>query len=459
MILRSTLAAALLLLAPAPRSGADTSVRVVPGTIDATGASDVTTALNRFFAEVPDGHVIELSPGATYRVEGTLYLRDRRDVVLDGNGAQIFATTDGARDRSHLSVEGGSGIVIRDLVVKGAHPSGGTEPEAWRTDKAFQHGVRILGAKDVELDRIGVTDAFGDLVYVGWDDDGTWSENVWIHDSILARNGRQGIAITAGRNVVIERNIISDTRRATIDLEPDTPSYGAENIHILDNVIGRGTLRFIAAHGNGPVERVVVARNVLRGRDLAIDVEPPDGERRSGFWLLGNESDTEAGSNPLRFTRLDGVVVRGNVQPVHGTRPAVTARDVCGLEVDANTFRGAAEVVQATGAACSSPLAGPQPPTPDLVGRSVELPTGAGPAPDGGAALALGERPAVPGQQPDESAPEGSGVSGEPARPDRAAGAGGRWLMGVAASAALVVAIRRLVAGRRRAESTVAPPE
>ena len=297
MILRCALAALVMATAPAPRvpEAPRDTVRA-PSTIDASGATDVTGALNLFFASVPDGMVIQLRPGGSYRVDGTLQLADRHNIVLDGKGARIFASTEGARDRSHLWINKGSDIVIRNLVIKGAHPNGGLAPEAWRTDKAFQHGILVQGASNVELDRVHITDVFGDLVSIAWARDGTWCDGIWVHDSYLARNGRQGIAVTAGRDVLIEHNTITTTRRATIDLEPDLPKYGAENIHIVDNNIGPGLLRFVAAHGNGPINNVVIARNVLHFRDLAVDVEAPVGTRRSNFYVLDNTSDKQAGA-------------------------------------------------------------------------------------------------------------------------------------------------------------------
>jgi hypothetical protein len=226
-----------------------------------------------------------------------------------------------------------------------------------------------------------------------------------VHDSYLARNGRQGIAVTAARNVLIEHNTITLTRRATVDLEPDLPKFGAENIHIVDNDIGPGVLRFVAAHGNGPVSRVVIARNHLHGRDLAVDVEAPEGTRRSDFYVIDNTSDKQAGSTPLRLTRLDGVVVRNNIQPVVAKSPAVLAADVCGLELTGNTFTGASSLVSATGATCARPTAGPMPPPPDLAAQIPARAIGSKPPPTSSTTTTTGPRRAA------GSAPGGGSAS------------------------------------------------
>ncbi|MET0904186.1 MAG: right-handed parallel beta-helix repeat-containing protein [Acidimicrobiales bacterium] len=335
--------------------------------IDATGSADVTAELQALIDRTPNGGVVLLQAGGRYRVEGTLLVVDRQRLTIDGNGARLFATTTGGEDRSHLRVMGGTELVVRDLEIIGANPHAGLDDRAYQEDLVVQHGVRLEGVTDVELSDLRISDVYGDFVYVGRRDDGQWSQGVWIHDSVLQRSGRQGIAVTAGRDVVIERNEITDTRRATIDLEPNGPAWGAENVHILDNRIGPGRLLFLAAAGGGPVSEVVVARNELRGHALSVIVLPPDGDRRANFWVLDNRSDTPATRSAIRFTRVDGVVVTGNRQPI--TRPGeavVAAIDVCGLHVRDNDARPGSIELDAHGAVCGDGPA-PQPPAPPAV--------------------------------------------------------------------------------------------
>lgn len=348
------------------------TVSDVPTTIDATGERDVTAELQAFIDGVPDGGVARLAKTGAYRVEGTLLLTERNGLRIDGNGSRLFATTTGERSRSHLRIVGGSGLVIYDLEIAGANPYAGVEERAYQPDLAFQHGIRLEGVTDVELARVTITDTYGDFVYVGRTSDGRWTERVWIHDSVFARSGRQGIAVTAGRDVVIERNTITDTRRATVDLEPNGPTWGAQNIHILDNEIGPGRLLFLAAAGNGPVDRVVVVGNQLRGRVLTTIVRPPDGTRRAGFYFVDNTSDTPAKGVPLHLTRVDGVVVTGNTQLVATPgEPFVDATDVCGLVVANNTTGPGTPPFADVQPACGTPPPLEPPAPPPVAGRPV----------------------------------------------------------------------------------------
>ncbi len=221
------------------------SVAVAPGAtaqavgeIDATGAADVTAELQALFDRTPDGDVVRLVAGGAYRVEGTIVLRDRHDLVIDGNGARIFATTTGAPDRCQIKIHGGSGLKVRNLEIQGANPYAGLDERAYDPELEFQHGLALEGVTDVEVDRVNIHDTYGDHIFIGRLVDGRRvTERVWIHDSSFARSGRQGIAIIDGRDVVIERNQLTDMRRATVDLEP-VEGLAVENIHIIDNEVG-----------------------------------------------------------------------------------------------------------------------------------------------------------------------------------------------------------------------------
>lgn len=122
-------------------------------------------------------------------------------LTLMGHGATIFATTDGRavppplgskrwpRTRRHLLFLWGEGIVIRDLTVKGAHPAGGMADLAYVKELEAQHGFEFRGTRGVELDRVTVTDVYGDFVCLGGYGS-TWTRDVHIHDSRFERNGR-----------------------------------------------------------------------------------------------------------------------------------------------------------------------------------------------------------------------------------------------------------------------------
>jgi hypothetical protein len=348
-------------------------VVTVPASIDPTGRRDVTNALQQFFGSVPNGRDIRFGKGARYRVEGTLFLKNRAHLTIDGNGATVFATTRGAPDRAQFWIKDGTRIVFRDLEVRGANPNAGTGEKAYVRKLETQHGFRFEGVNGAELDHVQVHDVYGDFVYIGRDKKRVPSRDVWIHDSAFSRNGRQGIAVTAATNVIIERNHIDHTRRATIDLEPNSRSWHVTNVFVLNNIVGTGHLLFVASHGKGPVNDVVISGNRLVGHSLTIDSMGPANARRSNWVVVNNISDVSVHSRPMRFFGIDGLVVRGNKQLVTGNQPGVVLNNVCGADVSGNDF-GSGGIRQPT-AVCSAPLAIPAIPAIPGRGKSGAIPT------------------------------------------------------------------------------------
>ncbi len=436
---------ALVALGPTTAIGSAAAASVaapvvtIPTTVDATGATDVTEALRTFFASVPDGEVAQLARGARYRVEGTLKLKNRNNFTVDGNHATIISTAKTSVLHGHIWIEGGTNLVVRRLVIRGANPLGGTDDDAYVRNLENAHGIRIAGAIGVEISNVTVTDVFGDFIYIGRSEDRVWSEDVWIHDSQFARNGRQGIAVTAARRVVIERNRLDNMRRSTIDLEPNTRSSGVEDVFVLDNTVGEGRLRFIASHGGGPVDRVVIARNTLRGQTMTVDVKPPDEDRRTSFYVINNTSDTSSGRAPLKFVRVDGLVVRGNIQPVRDRGVGIDLGGVCGVFIAGNRFSETGPPVEGLAKPdCGQALSPDLPPAPAIAGRTAGSPA----PPATTTTTTTTTSPIRPG--PTTAVPLGTGPTATGAAtetPD--SGPPWPWIFVIGAAAVAVVAVAR----------------
>ena len=342
----------------------------VPTSIDATGQTDVTDPLNAWFASVPDSSVVRLAHNGRYRVEGTLLFVDRHALTIDGNGATIFATTDGSgvtppaliahlwpRLRSQFHFQRGSDIVVRNLTVRGANPNAGMGDSAYVVALEAQHGFNLVGVQGVELDHVTVTDPFGDFVYFGATN-GQLTTNARVHDSHFERNGRQGMSFTGAENVLIERNEMSQIRRAHFDLEPNLVTDVIRGVTITNNHFGPGRLLFLASAGaGGTIENIEVRDNTFTGKAVIIQVIPPAGSRRSGFRIINNVSDTQFGSTvPLmQFTRVDGLEVRGNQNPLQTGRSmvGVGVTESCGVTVQGNNFPGGVESAIDSTAVCT----------------------------------------------------------------------------------------------------------
>ncbi|MEJ6644246.1 MAG: hypothetical protein QNL33_13435 [Akkermansiaceae bacterium] len=64
----------------------------VPATIATGLEKGVTAELNEFLKSAPDGSTIAFPEKAIYRIEGTLHLKDRKGITIDGKGTTIRAT-------------------------------------------------------------------------------------------------------------------------------------------------------------------------------------------------------------------------------------------------------------------------------------------------------------------------------------------------------------------------------
>lgn len=336
----------------------------VPESIDPTGAADVTLPLLKFFSSVPDGETLSFPANARYRIEGVLYLENRHGLTFEGNGATFFASTIGneiappnqvyrpnwPRKRAQFVFVGGGGITLRNLTIRGSHRNGGTDGD-YVAALEGQHGVVLMSVEGAELDRVTITDVYGDFVYLGGKR-GEWSRNIHVHDSHFATNGRQGIAITGAEDVLIEGNYLGDMRRTAIDVEPNGEMGGTRRLTLRNNTFGDIRLSFFAGHGKkGYADDVTIEGNRLKASGLKInsnDSVPLDesgSPRLHRNWrIVGNVSEARIGSPvpPIRLWHMDGVTVRENVQPLNARRQMTGARisDSRGVDVGGNVFEG-----------------------------------------------------------------------------------------------------------------------
>lgn len=327
--------------------------------IDPTGTTDVTDELNEYLAGIPNGSVVTFPAGARYRVEGIVRLIGKSNLTIEGNGALIFAKTDGSnvtppegleklwpRGRSHVEIAGGSAIVIRNLQVRGANPNAGAAAEAYVPALEGQHGFDVSGVSGLLLDRVTVTDTYGDLIYISGKG-GIESSNVIVTNSHLERSGRQGFTMKGARNIQILDSYVGEIGRSVIVFEPATENGGgAHNVLVKGNTFGECRHFLLTSGGTGPnVNGIFLVENRLVGIGLKVRVYANGGARRSNYRILNNVSEVPLGLPvaALRFGRVDGIEVRGNYQKMNPNR-SMTAVTTClstDVIVRGNEFPGA----------------------------------------------------------------------------------------------------------------------
>jgi hypothetical protein len=331
----------------------------VPSSIDATGASDVTAALQSFLEGVPNGSTVAFRAGARYLVEGRILLEGRRELQIDGQGATFFS--DGRAGQPLWRIEGGSGVGFSAMTIIGTNDRAGTS-DAYLPEIQHAHAFDLRGARNVSISKVTMERLNGDCLYVGPNTAGDWSERVTMTDSVCRSNGRMGVAITGGRDVAIEGNRFDEIAIYTFDIEPNErePAEGGERILFADNDVGTGshsdayTPYFAAANGWGIATDVTIRDNRLTGQAMWMVASPGQSPfRRSRFTISGNLSDTPAeGREVLDFVGHEDLLVTGNRQPIVGDVPFATVKRSCRFSVVGNDIPGGTTEVEVTDEGC-----------------------------------------------------------------------------------------------------------
>jgi hypothetical protein len=280
----------------------------VPASIDSTGATDASGALNAWLGTVPDGSTVVFKAGGVYRMDKALRV-SRGDLTFEGNGATLRSSGD-AQYTSSLFIVQGSRVTIRDFYLVGNSPT----PGVYQAGQEFEYGILVYGATNVEIADVTISAVWGDGLQV----DG-WADTVWFHDSHVASAGRNGVAILAGRNVTVERVAFDKSGWSTFDIEPYQASGGASNVQFLHNTAGtwNGPLWgfFFGAAGveGSVVSGVTVHGNTITGSPLTSYVNIA---RRTNIVFTDNTSLVAAPGPVLTFAHVDGLTLTGNVQPL-----------------------------------------------------------------------------------------------------------------------------------------------
>ena len=320
----------------------------VPAAIASDCSRDVTAPIREWIATVPDGATLNFTPSACYRVDGTLLILRRNHLIIDGHHARFRAVTDGSelvdpsriRTRSMWSLMRSNDIIIRNTIVVGANPYAGRGELAYKAKFEAQHAYLIQASHGVVLDHVEAYDVYGDFVYTG-----TSANNVVVRSSTFSRNGRQGWTIN-GTDILFEKNFISETRRATIDMEPASAAWQGRNVTIRNNTIGKGRLYFFASAGAAAtIDNITIIGNRLVGKEMSMHVNPPQGTR-SNYRVIGNVSDTADSENKgsiLGFHDIVNLEVRDNVVPAQVGRgiSGVGLRNCAHVIITNNRFRHA----------------------------------------------------------------------------------------------------------------------
>ena len=297
----------------------------MPSSIDATGSTDVSAALNAWVKTVPNGSTIVFKSNGTYRLNSALLISSRQNLTFDGNGATLRSYGGYSESGSVLRVFGCTGITIRDIKLVGNSPT----PGVYIGGKEYAHGVQIVQGGDIEIDNSTISNVYGDAVNSDYDTDG-----VWVHDSTINRPGRAGIVVLSGINWLVENNYFYNPSNtsAIVDIEPYEADGVVRHFTFRNNTIAGNTFYFAANYGSAISDITISGNTALNGSLRAIIGRV--GPRPQRVTITNNIAKGPAVTwNPdalsgggMVLMHIDGLTVTGNVasfSPAH-TLAAIT---------------------------------------------------------------------------------------------------------------------------------------
>ncbi len=310
----------------------------VPSSIDYKGRRDVSSQLQRFINRVPNNSRIVFRGRGVYRLRHGINLSNRRNLVLDGNGATLRARGSASRplDSVFALMQGSRNLRFRDFTLVGNNRNAGTA-------RAFGggehlHGFYIGGATDILIEDVIIRNFPGDCVYIGTNSGTTWSRNITFQDSRCSGTGRHGVGIIAARDTLIQRVTFDKIGFMVVDIEPNRRVEGAIDTVIRNNKVGtyghtnRFVSWFVAASAGArgaPVRNLTISGNKVTGvaragydrTALGISVIIDGGTGpRSNIGIRNNTSTRTVSRTmhgaPILIRNASGVTVTGNRQPM-----------------------------------------------------------------------------------------------------------------------------------------------
>ena len=300
-----------------------------PSSVDATCRKDVTNTLIQWLYSLPQGSatkptVVQFAPNGCYEVNGSMFLRDFRYFVFNGNGATFdqahveigpqyhnagpnrpaYCGSSDFTDASATDyfgfgtnnsdvmffVEGGCQITFENMKFVGTNQGYGGPLE---TDSFIIFG----GTQYALVNHVNMENPYGDYVDAqalheapGPISGHYESSNITIENSSFTGAGRQGIGIVLANRINIENNQFFSAGYTMFDIEWDSTGGQQDDITIAHNaIIGQRYAFLVSAQTGAQVHRLDIADNDLtEGAQLRIYIAPAAGS--SDVRVTGNQA-------------------------------------------------------------------------------------------------------------------------------------------------------------------------
>jgi hypothetical protein len=144
------------------------------------------------------------------------------------------------------------------------------------------------------------------------------STYVTISGNQMTTDGRQGIAVTNARHVVIDGNTMNDMRRSVFDLEANYASDVIDDVRIVNNTTGESRLVWLANGGRSThISNIVIDNNTMIGTGLGViySATPAGATLRRGPWTIDNNRFKMKSTtwDAMTFSGSSGISIHDNV--------------------------------------------------------------------------------------------------------------------------------------------------
>lgn len=237
---------------------------VVPASISSNCSVDVTQALLKWIAAVPDKSTLVFAKGGCYSINGGLNFIKRHGLTIEGNGATFRIAPSGAPKLSHWNFRESSNITIRNMTLIGGNSNGGVAGPYIGSIQS-QHGLEFRLSEKLLIENVHISQVWSDCVYVGGGENvAQATRDVVIRGLRCERTGRHAVGLTNSERVLIENSYMGNIRWSAIDIEPGGDMLLGRDITIRGNRFGKVRHALVGNKGKGAwpnVGRITFTKN------------------------------------------------------------------------------------------------------------------------------------------------------------------------------------------------------
>lgn len=203
--------------------------QVLPTPLDTTGNTDYTF----FLQQALEKHAKVIMPNFSVLInKNGLKVPSNRVVFFPEKAWVKFQGPAKEKLNDVLKIYNAENIQLINPKVEGSKYSTIPQEGQWSA------GICLLNSRNISITNLRIKNTYGDGLFIG-SEDGGFCTNVVVKGGWIDNARRNGLSITSGKNVVVNRLLISNTSghdpEAGVDVEPSWEKDRIENV-VLKNI-------------------------------------------------------------------------------------------------------------------------------------------------------------------------------------------------------------------------------